>query len=210
MFEFLAPQCQRHSIKGTSISGFLPPIFSINLPTLLEKQSKFLQYNMKCRRKHDTTCTWNIPRSITFSRYFSFGTVYQGLWCWSIFEYEFDFTANIWIKLSNFLLDIRILKNLSSMHHTAESSSTVCMHPTAESSSTVCITLRSQVIKIFCKNSSVCIPPRSQAPWCASYCWVWLRSLMHTTESLNYQVSVLIRSFKNAISLWCLKILKWK
>ena len=33
--------------------------------TLLEKQSKFPRYNMKCRRKPDTT--WNIPRSITFS-----------------------------------------------------------------------------------------------------------------------------------------------
>ena len=33
--------------------------------TLLEKQSKFPRYNMKCRGKHDTI--WNIPRSITFS-----------------------------------------------------------------------------------------------------------------------------------------------
>ena len=33
--------------------------------TLLEKQSKFPRYNMKCRRKPDTT--WNIPRSITFT-----------------------------------------------------------------------------------------------------------------------------------------------
>ena len=32
---------------------------------LLEKQSKFPRYNMKCRGKRDTT--WNIPRSITFS-----------------------------------------------------------------------------------------------------------------------------------------------
>ena len=34
-------------------------------PTLLEKQSKFPRYNMKCRGRHDTT--WNIPHSITFS-----------------------------------------------------------------------------------------------------------------------------------------------
>ena len=32
---------------------------------LLEKQSKFPRYNMKCRGKRDTT--WNIPRNITFS-----------------------------------------------------------------------------------------------------------------------------------------------
>ena len=32
---------------------------------LLEKQSKFPRYKMKCRGKPDTT--WNIPRSITFS-----------------------------------------------------------------------------------------------------------------------------------------------
>ena len=37
--------------------------------TLLEKQSKFPRYNMKCRGKHDTI--WNIPRSITFPHYIS-------------------------------------------------------------------------------------------------------------------------------------------
>ena len=50
--------------------------------TLLEKQSKFPRYNMKCRGKHDSTL--NIPRSITFSplhfmlyrgKSISFGTV---------------------------------------------------------------------------------------------------------------------------------------
>ena len=33
-------------------------------PTLLEKQSKFPRYNMKCRGKPNTT--WTIPHSITF------------------------------------------------------------------------------------------------------------------------------------------------
>ena len=51
---------------------------------LLEKQSKFPRYNMKCRGKRDTT--WNIPRNITFSplhfmlyhgELISFGTVYS-------------------------------------------------------------------------------------------------------------------------------------
>ena len=37
----------------------------IHQPALLEKQSKFPRYNMKCREKHDTT--WKFPRSITFS-----------------------------------------------------------------------------------------------------------------------------------------------
>ena len=42
--------------------------------TLLEKQSKFLRYNMKCRGKHDTT--WNIPRS--FPHYISCYSIYCG------------------------------------------------------------------------------------------------------------------------------------
>ena len=45
----------------------------------------------------------------------------------------------------------------------------------------------------FSKNSIVCIPPRSL-------------TLHHTAESITYQVSVLICSFTNAFSLWCLKI----
>ena len=52
--------------------------------TLLEKQSKFLRKNMKCRGKPDTT--WTIPRSITLSplhfmlfrgKSITFGTVYS-------------------------------------------------------------------------------------------------------------------------------------
>ena len=81
--------------------------------------------------------------------------------------------------------DIQIFKKLSGVHHTAESSSTVCippqsqaprcasyrrvklcgMHPTTESSSTVCII------------------PRSQAPRCASLNRVKLRGVHHTAES---------------------------
>ena len=42
------------------------PLFDETLRhTLLEKQSKFPRYNMKCRGNPDTT--WNIPRSIRFS-----------------------------------------------------------------------------------------------------------------------------------------------
>ena len=87
------------------------------------------------------------------------------------------------------------------------------VHPTVESSSTVCI------------------PPRSQTPQCASHHGVRLHGVHHTAESSTtvcitlpsltpqcashrrvstYQVSVLIRSFTNAISLWHLKILMWK
>ena len=53
-------------------------------PALLEKQSKFPRYNMKCRGKPDTT--WNIPRSFTFSplhfmlyrgKSITFGTVWK-------------------------------------------------------------------------------------------------------------------------------------
>ena len=60
------------------------PNFSLHCPILLEKQSKFPQYNMKWRGKPDTT--WNILRSITFSllhfmfnrgKSISFGTVYK-------------------------------------------------------------------------------------------------------------------------------------
>ena len=59
--------------------SLLPPLLGTPLPyfdlmregggrggTLLEKQSKFLRYNMKCRGKRDTTL--KIPRSIRFSR----------------------------------------------------------------------------------------------------------------------------------------------
>ena len=54
------------------------------------------------------------------------------------------------------------------------------VHLTAESSSAVCI-----------------------------ICEVWLHGVHHTSESITYEVSVLIRSFTNAISLWCLNIFIW-
>ena len=50
---------------------------------------KFLRYNMKCNRKHDTT--WTIPRSVRFSplhsmlyreKSISFGTVYNDKFFW--------------------------------------------------------------------------------------------------------------------------------
>ena len=65
--------------------------------TLLEKQSKFPRYNIKCRVKPDTSTTWNIPRSITFfplhfmlyrGKSLSFGTVYTYslmAWWWDCF-----------------------------------------------------------------------------------------------------------------------------
>ena len=118
---------------------------------------------------------------------------------------------------------------LHGMHPTTESSSAVCIaqrsqvikifkklcsvHPTAES------------------DSAVCITPLSQTLWCASHRGVWLRVVHLTAESSSavciiqqsltlrcashrrvstYQASVLIRSFTNVISLWCLKILMWK
>ena len=58
----------------------------------------------------------------------------------------------------------------------------------------------------FSKNSAVCISLRSQAPQYASYLGVWLCGVHYTAESITCQVSVLIWSFTNATSLWCLKI----
>ena len=49
------------SWKKVKLNSFL----FLKCHALSEKQSKFPQYNMKCRGKPDTT--WNIPRSITFS-----------------------------------------------------------------------------------------------------------------------------------------------
>ena len=48
-------------------------------------------------------------------------------------------------------------------------------------------------------DSAVCIPPRSQAPWCASYRRV--RNLPSVFLDLKFSI---------VISLWCLKILLWK
>ena len=59
-------------------------------------------------------------------------------------------------------------------------------------------------------DSMVCITPPSQALLCASHCGVkwWtvlkkLRGVHLAAESITYQVSALIRSFTNAIFLWC-------
>ena len=56
------------------------------------------------------------------------------------------------------------------------------VHPTAESSSVVCISVHHTVESSdqnFSKSSTVCIPPRSQAPRCASH----RRVKLHTMES---------------------------
>ena len=74
---------------------------------------------------------------------------------------------------------------LCSVHHTAESSDQ----------------------KFFFLNSAVCISPWSQTLWCTSLRGVKLPDVHHTAESISYQVSGLIQSFTNAISLRCLKIL---
>ena len=88
-----------------------------------------------------------------------------------------------------FRQDIRIVKKLHGVHHTAE------------------------------LDSAVCILPRSQTPWCASHRRVmktkYLKKLcsVHSASHprvKNFKVSVLIVSFKIVISLWCLKILLWQ
>ena len=88
-----------------------------------------------------------------------------------------------------FRQDIRIVKKLHGVHHTAE------------------------------LDSAVCILPRSQTPWCTSHRRVmktkYLKKLcsVHSASHprvKNFKVSVLIVSFKIVISLWCLKILLWQ
>ena len=129
-----------------------------------------------------------------------------------------------------FCRDIQIFKKLCGVHHTVESSSTVCIilwsqaprcalyhgvklrgvHPTGESSSAACITPWSQMIKSFLKTQR-----------CASHRGVRICGVHPSVESsstvciipltwvkLRYQVSVLIWYFTNAISLWCLIILQ--
>ena len=89
-----------------------------------------------------------------------------------------------------FCQDIQVLKKLSRMHPTLESSSAMCItprsqtpggHPPAESS------------------SAVCIPPRSHTLRCASHRGIVLCGVHPTAES-NCTCGVKIENF---VSLWC-------
>ena len=116
-------------------------------------------------------------------------TLLKGV-CHEIFDLQFFlWFETIWALINRlkyvrirfrFCRDIRILKKLLGVHPTVES------------------------------DSAVCIIPRSQTLWCASYRGVKLRIANHTAESVTCQVSVLSRNFTIVISLWCLKILLWK
>ena len=110
----------------------------------------------------------------------------QGV-CHEIFDLQFFHDSNpsgpMTKTLKNFRIhflfrrDIQIFKKLRGTG----------MHRTADSDSAVCIIPQSQESKMSQKT------PRS-----ASYCD---SSAHHTTESVIYEVSVLIRSFTNVISL---------
>ena len=71
-----------------------------------------------------------------------------------------------------FRRDIQLFKKLCGVHHTKESSSTVC------------------VKKKYLKNSTVCIILWSQTPRCPSYHGVRFRGVMHTVKSVTCQMSV--------------------
>ena len=92
---------------------------------------------------------------------------------------------------------------LRGVHPTAESCH-LGVHATVESSSAVCIILWSQVMKSSQKT------PRCASHWGVKLCSVIKQSLKLHCEShrrVNNLSSVcFIRSFTNAISLWCLKI----
>ena len=106
-----------------------------------------------------------------------------------------------------FCRDIRIFKKLRSAHPTAQSDSAVCCTP--RSCAPGCAShcgvkllgvhhIAESSDKKFSKNSAVCIPPQSQTPRCASYRGVKLRCASHPGAN---NLSVLIQSFRNAISL---------
>ena len=84
--EFIQKRMQRSSLLSAGKNCFNSLPLQLFCITLLEKQSKFPRYNMKCRGK--PVPTWNIPRSITFSplhfmlyrgKSIIFGTVYHAL-----------------------------------------------------------------------------------------------------------------------------------
>ena len=134
----------------------------------------------------------------------------------------FSNLVSILLRYSNFLKNPRCASHcgvrLCGVLHSTESSSTVCIPPRSQTprcASHRGVKLRSvhhtseSSDEEFSKKSVVCILLRSLTPQCASYRGVKLRGVHYTAESITYQVSVLIRSFRNAISLSCLKILIW-
>ena len=90
--------------------------------TLLEKQSKFPRYNMKCRGKPYTA--WNLPHSITFSplnfmlyrrKSISFGTGYivytfPVVWCGIFWANEKSSQLKIWSGGSMVLWKLYLLE----------------------------------------------------------------------------------------------------
>ena len=70
---------------------------------------------------------------------------------------------------------IRILKKLRGVHHTAESSTSVCIISLSQAPRCT----SHHRVKWFLTNSAVCIPPRSRALRCALYLGVWLHGVMH-------------------------------
>ena len=62
------------------------------------------------------------------------------------------------------------------------------------------------ISKIWCIKNCAKAQIQSKACFWFIFRWLKFKYTLHTAESTTYQVSVLIRSFTNAISLWCLKI----
>ena len=105
--------------------------------------------------------------------------------CYGIFELHFFHDLNPSRPLINMLKYfriqfrfrwyIRILSKLRGVHHTAESSTSVCIISLSQAPRCT----SHHRVKWFLTNSAVCIPPRSRALRCALYLGVWLHGVMH-------------------------------
>ena len=114
----------------------------------------------------------------------------------------------IWFR---FCRDIQIFKKLRGVLPTTETDSAVSNIPRSPQWAAP----RGELHPVE-SSSAVCIPLRSQALQCASHhrvkWWTVFQKLcgVHpNAESITCQLSVLIQSFTNAISLWCLQVLTW-
>ena len=122
----------------------------------------------------------------------------QNLKYFSFSKFGFDFA-----KLFKFLKALQCASHgrvrLRGVHHSAESDSAVCI--TQRSQAPQCASLRKVKLRGVHHNAESIDEEFSKAPRCASYRRVKLCGVHHTLESITYQVSVLIGSFMNAISL---------